>query len=52
MNARLQKLMAEAQALPLDNQAALLVALLDSLGSADDAEEAWRAEIRRRRLAL
>jgi putative addiction module component (TIGR02574 family) len=52
MNARLQRLMAEAQALPPDEQAVLVVSLLDSLGNAVDAAEAWRTEIRHRRLAM
>ena len=54
MNARVDHLLDEALGLPTDERSALVVALLDSLESADDAtvSEAWRAEVRRRRAEL
>ena len=54
MNARVDHLLDEALGLPTDERSALVVALLDSLESADDAtvSEAWRAEVKRRRAQL
>jgi putative addiction module component (TIGR02574 family) len=54
MNARVDHLLDEALALTPDERSALIVALLDSLGSEDEPEvaKAWAAEIERRREEL
>jgi putative addiction module component (TIGR02574 family) len=51
MNARVDHLLDEVLRLPAEERSALAVALLDSLESSDEAalQDAWRAEIRRRR---
>nr|WP_314623909.1 addiction module protein [uncultured Noviherbaspirillum sp.] len=54
MNARVDHLLDEALELPTEERSALVVALLDSLDGNPDASlsEAWREEVRKRRLAL
>ena len=54
MNARVDHLLDEALALTPDERSALVVALLDSLSTEDEAEvaKAWSEEIRRRRNEL
>lgn len=54
MNARVDHLLDEALTLTPDERSALIVALLDSLGSEDEAEvaKAWAEEIERRREEL
>ncbi len=54
MNARVDHLLDEALALPIDERSVLVLALLDSLeGSSDPSvSEAWRLEIARRRAGL
>ena len=50
MNARVDHLLNEALGLPAEERSALVVALLDSLETADEAtiSELWREEVRRR----
>jgi putative addiction module component (TIGR02574 family) len=54
MNARVDHILDEALGLASDERSALVVALLESLEGSEDPSisEAWRQEIRRRRLAL
>lgn len=54
MNTRVNHILTEALELPSEERSALVVALLDSLEGSTDASisEAWRDEIRQRRLAL
>lgn len=54
MNARIDHILTEALELPSDERSALVVALIDSLEGSTDASisDAWREEIRQRRLAL
>ena len=51
MNAPVDHLLDEVLRLPAEERSALAIALLDSLESSDEAalQDAWRAEIRRRR---
>jgi putative addiction module component (TIGR02574 family) len=51
MNARVDQLLDEVLALPVDERSAVAVALLDSLeeADADTVSSAWREEVRRRR---
>jgi putative addiction module component (TIGR02574 family) len=51
MNARVDQLLDEVLALPVDERSAVAVALLDSLeeADADTVSNAWREEVRRRR---
>lgn len=51
MNARVDHLLDEVLALPIDERSAVAVALLDSLEEADAGavSDAWREEVRRRR---
>ena len=54
MNARVDHLLDEALGLPVEERSALVVALLGSLGGADDpaVSDAWREEVARRRAEL
>jgi putative addiction module component (TIGR02574 family) len=54
MNARVDHLLDEVLALPVDERSAVAIALLDSLeqADADAVSGAWREEIRRRREEL
>lgn len=51
MNARVDHLLDEVLALPIDERSAVAVALLDSLEESDPdvVSDAWRDEVRRRR---
>ena len=51
MNARVDHVLDEVLALPVDERSAVAAALLDSLEDADTASisDAWRAEVKRRR---
>ncbi|WP_395685784.1 addiction module protein [Caenimonas koreensis] len=54
MTARVDHLLDEVLGLPVEERSALVVALLDSLETADEAtvSEFWRAEVNRRRAEL
>jgi putative addiction module component (TIGR02574 family) len=54
MNTRVEQILSEALGLASDERSALVVALLESLEGSEDPSisQAWRQEIRRRRLVL
>ncbi len=54
MNARVDHLLDEVLGLPSEERSALVVALLDSLETADEAtiSDVWRVEVNRRRTEL
>ena len=54
MNVRVDHILDEALALAADERSALVLALLESLETSADPKvsDAWREEIRRRRIAL